>query len=347
MQPDWQQFLEQRGAVIGEGVVQHFGQPEKERAAALQGTIICDLSHNGVMLASGDDAQAFLHGQLTNDIVALVDDSAQRNGYCTPKGRFLATFLVWKAKQGIMLQLPQALLAPIQKRLSMYVLRAKAKLEDVSDKWVRIGVAGQGAQALVTSVLGGVPEHDMKTLHVEQTRIIRLAEARYEIVCAPDGAQAVWSALAQQATQAGAAVWDWLDIRAGVVTVLPATQESFVPQMANYELIGGVSFKKGCYPGQEIVARTQYRGILKKRATLAHIDIADAPQPGDKVYSEVFGDQAAGEVANVAASPEGGYDLLAVAQIEGIESGKLHLKSLNGPLLTLRTLPYSIAVVQR
>jgi hypothetical protein len=347
MQPDWQQFLEQRGAAIGEGVVQHFGEPEKERAAAMQGTVVCDLSHYGLILASGDDAQAFLHGQLTNDIVALGEDGAQRNGYCSPKGRFLATFLIWKATQGIMLQLPRTLLAPIRKRLSMYVLRSKVKLEDVSGQWACIGVAGQGAQALVTNVLGGAPEQDMKTLHTGRGRVIRLAAARYEIVCSPEHAQAVWGGLAQQATQAGAPVWDWFDIRAGVVTVLPATQESFVPQMANYELIGGVSFKKGCYPGQEIVARTQYRGILKKRTTLAHTGIADAPQPGDKVYSEAFGDQAAGEVANVAASPEGGYDLLAVAQIESIEGGTLHLKAPDGPVLSLQALPYSIAVTQR
>ena len=346
MHTGWQNFLAQQGGIIADDRIAHFGDARRELVAARDATVICDLSHHGLILASGEDAQALLHGQFTNDVTALGDDSAQRNGYCSPKGRLLATFLMWKAKQGFMLQLPRALVAPMQKRLSMFVLRSKVKLEDVSDQWIRIGLAGRAAPAMVQDLFGAVPPQDMKTLHADPGRVIRLSGTRFELICDPENAQRIWAALskeaAENAVKAGSAVWDWLEIRDGIPTVLPATQEAFVPQMANFELVGGVNFKKGCYPGQEIVARTQYRGILKRRMALAHLDTAETPQPGESVYSAQFGDQAAGQIANAAPSPEGGFDVLVVAQIEGLQGAALHRKNLDGPALQLLPLPYPI-----
>jgi folate-binding protein YgfZ len=133
--------------------------------------------------------------------------------------------------------------------------------------------------------------------------------------------------------------WEWSLIQAGVPVVVAATQEAFVPQMANFDLVGGVSFKKGCYPGQEIVARTQYRGILKRRMALAHVAGGERPQPGQAVYSKEFGDQAAGTIVNAAPSPTGGFDALVVAQIESLGNGELHLKSLDGPAMEVRKVP--------
>jgi tRNA-modifying protein YgfZ len=344
MQNDWQDFLVQQGGIVADGRIAHFGDARRELLAARDATVVCDLSHRGLILASGEDAQVFLHGQFTNDVAALGDDSAQLNGYCSPKGRLLATFLMWKGKQGFMLQLPRALVAPIQKRLSMFVLRSKVKLEDVSDQWMRIGVAGRAAQAKVQELFGAIPPQGMKTLHTDLGRAIRLSGTRFELICSPGNAQRIWTALsketAENAVKAGCAAWDWLEIRDGIPTVLPATQEAFVPQMANFELVGGVSFKKGCYPGQEIVARTQYRGILKRRMALAHVDTLETPQPGESVYSAQFGDQAAGQIANAAPSPEGGFDLLVVAQIEGIQGAALHWKRPDGSALQLLPLPY-------
>ena len=346
MNQNWQIFLEQRGAVLVDGGVAHFGNPEAELAAAHAtthgSTLLCDLSHQGLLLAAGDDAQTFLHGQLTNDVAALTDDNVQRNGYCSPKGRLLATFLMWKAKQGYLLQLPPALLAPIQKRLAMFVLRAKVKFEDVSDQWVTIGVAGPNAEAGIHKYFGQAPAQPMSTWHGDAVRVMRLEGKRFQIIGAPEKMPALWDALSESCVKVGSALWGWLDIQAGIAQVLPATQEAFVPQMANYELTGGVSFKKGCYPGQEIVARTQYRGILKRRMALAHLDGVALPQPGDKDYSAQFADQAAGEIANAAASPEGGFDLLVVAQIESIQGGELHWKTPDGPVLKLLPLPYSM-----
>ena len=340
MLPDWQHFLASQGAHIAAGSVTSFGEAAAESAAARDGTVLCDLSHLGLILASGADAPAFLQGQFTNDVAALPDDGVQRNGWCSPKGRLLATFLLWKARQGYLLQMPQALVAPVLKRLSMFVLRSKVTLADASGDWVRMGLAGARAEALAGEICGAALPAPMASWHGDGMRVIRLDAARFEVVAAPAAAQALWKTLAPHSTRAGAAVWDWLDIRAGIPTVLPATQDAFVPQMANFELIGGVSFKKGCYPGQEIVARTQYRGILKRRMGQAHGDAA--AQPGDKVYSAAFGDQAVGEIANAAAAPEGGFDMLVVAQIESMTGGALRLGAPDGPPLAVTALPFPL-----
>jgi len=346
MHPDWQDFLKQQGAAITAGAVTGFGNAAAERAALQAGTVLCDLSHEGLILASGDDAAAFLHGQFTNDVQGLSEGDAQLNGYCAPKGRLLATFVLWHAKQGYLMQLPRELVEPVRKRLSMFVLRSKVKLEDVSDQWVRLGVAGPDAESLLRGHFGGVPERDMSTWHGGEAgkgvRIIRLSAQRFQLIGGPEAMQSAWNALAANGTKAGRSAWDWLGIHAGVPTVVPATQEAFVPQMVNFELIGGVSFRKGCYPGQEIVARTQYRGILKRRMALAHLEGGEAPLPGDAVYSAEFGDQAAGHIVNAAAAPAGGFDLLVVAQIDSLRGGKLTWKALDGPALDLRSLPYAV-----
>ncbi len=184
----------------------------------------------------------------------------------------------------------------------------------------------------------------MSTLHTETDSIFKLSDTRFIVVASPDAAITVWNQLASKAVKAGASLWDWLSIQQGIITVLPETQDAFVPQMANFELIGGVSFKKGCYPGQEIVARTQYRGILKRRMVLAHVVVAPAPKPGDKLFSEAFGDQAAGEIANVSPAPEGGFDLLVVAQTAAIKDKGLKYAALDGPTVTIKPLPYELPI---
>ena len=171
---------------------------------------------------------------------------------------------------------------------------------------------------------------------------MRLSANRFEIVAGVDIALAWWRELSRQAIRVGAPVWDGLNIRDGILTVLPGTQDLFVPQMANFELIGGVSFKKGCFPGQEIVARTQYRGILKRRMARVHAATAQVPNPGDPVYSPEFAVQAAGTIANAASAAGGGFDALVVAQIEALKGGSLALGSLDGPKLTVVPLPYGV-----
>jgi folate-binding protein YgfZ len=259
-----------------------------------------------VLRVSGDDATDFLHNQFTNDVKALAAGAAQWNGWCTPKGRLLATFVLARDAGGYLIVLPAAFAEAIAKRLRLFVLRSKVRIEDVSAATPRFGLWD-----------GTLPEG-----------AFRLGESRAVVLGAtPEGRPATLDD------------WALSLIRDGVVQVVPGTQEEFVPQMANFDLVGGVSFRKGCYPGQEIVARTQYRGILKKRAVRVHSDAALSP--GDSVYSDAFGDQAAGTVANVAPSPDGGCEALVVAQLEAIAKADLRHGSLAGPRLAIQPLPYS------
>ncbi len=290
--------------------------------AARDGTIVADLSHNALIEVSGDDATAFLHAQFTNDVQALPQGAAQWNGWCSAKGRLLATFLLVKRAQGYLLLLPMEIAAPIAKRLGMFVLRSKVKIADASDRYARFGIAGKEAAVLAA----GIPD------------AIALGNDRFLAIVPADTAAATLDRLAASATRVGRDAWEWTSIHAGIPTIVAATQEAFVPQMANFDLVGGVSFRKGCYPGQEIVARTQYRGILKRRMALAHVP-GDPPAPGQKVYSSAFGDQAAGEVVNAAPAPDGGADLLVVAQIESLRRGDLRLGSPDGTPIDIRRHP--------
>lgn len=333
---DWRTFLAGRGARLDDAGVAAFGEAHAEAVAARDATIVADLSHNALLAVSGDDAAAFLHGQLTNDVQALRAGGAQWNGWCSAKGRLLATFLLLRRANDFLLLLPAEIAPGIAKRLKMYVLRSKVRIEEAPLE--RIGLSGAGAGELLATEFGAMPP-PMGSVEKDGVLCVALDPARF-VVLAPTGrATALWDAFAQRATPVGRDAWEWTSIRAGIPTVVAKTQEEFVPQMANFELIGGVSFKKGCYTGQEIVARTQYRGILKKRMTLAHVDGA-RPAPGDTVHTPAFGEQAAGMVVSAAPSPDGGHDLLAVAQLEGIAAADLRVGSLAGERLQLLPLPY-------
>jgi tRNA-modifying protein YgfZ len=345
MNPHWQNHLETSGARFADGRVADFGNAGSERAALNGHAILCDLSHEGLIQAAGEEAASFLHNQLSNDVLALQEGDAQRTSWCSPKGRMLVTPLLWREDQNTYcLQLPRALQAAIQKRLQMFVLRAKVKLADTSDDSVRIGVGssdGIAAKSFIHAVFGVIPEL-MKSIRHPLGRAIAVSPTRFVIVTSAEHARTIWQQRAPSIGVAGAEAWDLLAIRDGVINVLPETQDQFVPQMANLELIGGVSFKKGCYPGQEIVARTQYRGILKRRTIRAHIDGTTRPALGESVYAAEFGEQAAGHIANVAATPDGGFEALVVAQVDSIKADSLRLA--DGTALNILPLPYSLGL---
>ena len=300
--------------------------------------LVADLSHNALLAVTGDDAAAFLHAQFTNDVQALEPGAAQWNGWCSAKGRLLATFLLLRRADGFVLMLPAEIAAPIAKRLSMFVLRSKVKIADASELHARIGIAGPGAAGLVAKHWGAVPA-PMRSVEKDGAVAIALDAERFVALVPAATAPAFLAALPAGWESAGADAWELESIRSGVATIVAATQDAFVPQMANFELVGGVSFKKGCYPGQEIVARTQYRGILKKRMALAHIAGTDRPRPGQSVYSSAFGEQSAGTIVNAAPAPGGGFDALVVAQLEGFARGDLRWNSPEGPPLVIRGQP--------
>ncbi len=336
----WKNFLQSHDALIEGSAVLHYGDPAGERAAAMNGTIVADLSQLGVIAFRGEETATFLQGQLTNDVRALHADSAQWSGYCSPKGRLLGNFLMWRQGDDYCLQLSGDILPGVQKRLSMFILRAKVQARDASDESVRLVVAGKQALAAVTAAMGAAPEAAMHSVAGEAGQVIRVGQDKFVLSISPEHATAVWQTLCRSATPVGAPVWDWLRLNAGVPMIVAATQEQFVPQMVNLEVIGGVSFQKGCYPGQEIVARSQYLGKLKRRMFLAHVDAEAAP--GDSLYSADIEGQATGTVVNAAPAPAGGFDVLAVAQVESAHTQTLHLKAADGAALSLKPLPYAL-----
>lgn len=336
----WKTFLQSQGAVIDHATVLHYGDAATERAAAASGTIVADLSQLGVIAFRGEETATFLQGQLTNDVRSLPADAAQWNGYCSPKGRLLGNFLLWRQGEDHCLQLSGDILPSVLKRLSMFILRAKVQGRDASDEYVRLVIGGKQAQAAVSAAMGVMPDAAMRSAIGEAGQVIRMGDDKFVLAIIPERAATVWQTLRQTATPVGAPVWDWLRLNAGIPMIVAATQEQFVPQMVNLEVIGGVSFQKGCYPGQEIVARSQYLGKLKRRMFLAHVDAEAAP--GDSLYSADIEGQATGTVVNAAPAPAGGFDVLAVAQVESAKSHTLHLKAADGAALQLKSLPYAL-----
>jgi folate-binding protein YgfZ len=314
--------------------------PRADLMRALAGPTWAALDELGVIAVTGADAAPFLQAQLTNDSAGLDAARVQLNGYCTAKGRLIAVFDQWCDGDAICLQLPREILAPVIRRLSMFVLRAKARLDDASTQWTTIGVVGPGAAALLRDAFGAAPDVGQAVV-AEGVRINRLADGaqareRFVLRCHAAQTDSVRARLgAAQLVAAG--VWWWSQIDAAHPTVVAATQEAFVPQMINLEVLGGVNFKKGCYPGQEVVARSQYLGKLRRRMSLAHVDADHVVAGGDVWF--VGQDDPAGKIVLAAAAPAGGMDLLIECPVDRIDSQSMHI---GGAPLTLRPLPYTL-----
>lgn len=346
MNQEWQNFLIRQCAQLQENVVKDFGNLQAELLAARDSTIMCDLGQFGVIRVAGEESQKFLQNLLSNDISAVNEKTAQLSSFNSAKGRMLATFLVWQQGSDYLLQQPRSLTAPIQKKLSMFILRAKVKVSDASDEVVSLGIAGSEAAELIRQHFNLTLEQDNAVGQHNETTVIRISGQRYQLNTTPQQAITIWSNLASSVRAAGSGCWDWLNIRSGIPVVTPPTQEQFVLQMANLDLLNGVSFKKGCYPGQEIVARTHYLGKQKRRMFLAHIESDIAPEAGNEIFSEDMPQQPCGMVINASAAPGGGFDLLAVMQISSHDTQKIHLQSAQGIELLFLPLPYSIPVAE-
>ena len=295
---------------------------------------VCRLADRGVIRASGADAASFLQGQLTNDVAGLDNGIACLAGFCSAKGRLQASFVVWRpAADEFLLACPREILAPTLKRLSMFVLRAKCKLSDASDELALFGVAGPA----VAEMLDGAGQWQVRARGT--TTLIRLpdaADVQRAWLVVPGSAEADVPAAESMSPD----TWRWLEVESGIVTIEAATVDRFVPQMVNFELVGGVDFKKGCYPGQEVVARSQYRGTTKRRTLLFDCDVL--PSPGQDVYASGAGGEPAGTVANAAPHPlRGGGSALVEVRL-AVAGDELRLAAADGPLLTRRELPYPV-----
>ena len=344
MNEAWKSFIQNQGAVLEGERVRHFGDAARERRAAAGGNVLVDLSDGALIRAQGDDALTFLNGQLSNDVRQLDAAHSQLASWCSPKGRMMVIFRLFRRGNDILLQLPAALRESTLKRLRMFVLRAKVALEGMDAELTSLGLSGPDAAQMLRDAAGFAPGGANGCETRGELTILSLPGPlpRFQIVAPADAAMQLWGDLKAKATPSGPPVWAWLDIMAGIPSVLPETHEAFVPQMANLEAVGGVNFKKGCYPGQEIVARMQYLGKLKQRMYRAHVNDDVAPRPGDAIHAPDFPGQAAGTVVDAQPSPEGGYDMLAVIQISSAAAGELHWTNATGPKLTLQPLPYSL-----
>ncbi|MET0518131.1 MAG: folate-binding protein [Burkholderiaceae bacterium] len=297
----------------------------------------------GVISAQGEDAAKFLHGQLTQDTALQTPAQARLAGYCSAKGRLLATMLAFKNSDAdLLLAIPAELLAATAKRLSMFVLRAKCKLQDASAAWSVWGLAGAEASAWLGAE---APAAVWGVGRIGQALIARLPDGgsadapvpRYALLQPADADAPALPTLAAED-------WQWLEVQAGLAWVRGATVEQFVPQMINLELLGGVNFQKGCYPGQEVVARSQYRGTVKRRTMLFSAPAASA-KIGQEIFHSADPEQPAGLVA-AAAGREGQALLLAEVKLAALEGGSLHLGSAEGPALRQQPLPYVVGEPQ-
>jgi folate-binding protein YgfZ len=322
-----------------------------ERAAADLGAAqaaagIAAASGYALLEVTGADAESFLHAQLSSDVRALAPGRAQLSTYNSPKGRVLATLLLWRHAAGFLLQVPADVAPGLSKRLAMYVLRSKVRLALVDERFLGIALSGpRSASMLAQAGLSAPGPFEVRgdpDREAGATLVLALPGERFQLLCTEAAsAFACWERLCALGAQpVGPVPWRWSTVRSGIADVVPPTQDRYVPQMLNYDLLGAVSFNKGCYPGQEIVARTQYRGGTKRRTLLFHADTAHMPLPAQSVRAR--GGDAVGDVLAAAPAPGGGYDLLGCVHLDLAAAKELVLDTDANAVLQRLALPYPV-----
>ncbi|MGE1153704.1 YgfZ/GcvT domain-containing protein [Pseudomonas kitaguniensis] len=298
----------------------------------------CALSHEGVLAVRGADAAKFLQGQLTCNLNYLSDTQASLGARCTQKGRMQSSFRILLQGDGVLLAMATELLEPQLADLKKYAVFSKSRLTDESAAWVRFGLS-QADHALASLGLD-LPAETDSVVRTETFIALRVSPGRAELWVPVEQVEAVRNSLATQLQHADLNDWLLGQIRAGIGQVMPQTRELFIPQMLNLQAVGGVSFKKGCYTGQEIVARMQYLGKLKRRLYRLSVNAAELPEPGTALFSPSH-NSSIGEVV-IAAKADQSIELLAVLQAEAADSGEVCVGSLEGPGVQLLDLPYSL-----
>ncbi len=317
-----------------------FSDPAATTATALDG--VAALPGLGVIRALGEQAAQFLQGQLTQDVVQMSVGSSRLAAFCNAKGRMLASFRVYKRSADELLLVTSAETLPATlKRLTMFVMRAKLKLSDASGDFIVYGAIGGAAasasQNASESIASGAGVPSADGLNDAKTWVVTLppADGAPRVLClVPTGAAAPAGPALSEAD------WRWAEVRAGVARITPPVVEAFVPQMLNYESVDGVNFKKGCYPGQEVIARSQFRGAIKRRAFVAQVD--GPAEAGQEVFAASDPDQPVGLIAQAAAAPGGGTALIVSLQLAASQATDLRVGATGGPALTDLHLPYPL-----
>jgi tRNA-modifying protein YgfZ len=300
-----------------------------------------------VIRAHGADAGRFLQGQLTQDVLLMKPAQARLAAWCSANGRMLATLIVFKAANDeFLLMLSRDLLAATLKRLKMFVLRAQCELTEVSDQYALEGLLGTFAQEATQPTSSVAPSAVLTSACSANSSEMRVSlptgwlQGRAVPRALRIRPQALATSSVANADAAQIAAWNAMEITSGVARLSAAVSEAFVPQMLNYESVGGVNFKKGCYPGQEVVARSQFRGTLKRRGYI--VTSPDALHAGQEVFDSRQSEQPCGQVAQAAAHPAGGFIAIVSMQVAAQDSPALHVGSPDGALLQLQALPYAL-----
>jgi hypothetical protein len=276
-------------------------------------TYLVDLRHQGLLSIEGPDAAKFLQGQVTCDVRELAEKVTRLGAQCTLKGRMLLSFRALQLEsEQILLRMHAGLAEKALSSFGKYIVFSKAKLHDRSDNYRHIGLYGPAAETLLIQVLGAAPTERDEWCQSESAVVIKLEEQRYECWLLPDQAERIWLALMPTCALAGENLWTLLDIRAGMGEVRPETSEFFTPQALNYQLVNGINFRKGCYTGQEIVARLHYRGTLKRhmyRFVTRSDSKTQLPLPGSAVLTAE--QRNIGEIVLSAQTNSGAIEILA------------------------------------
>ena len=363
MNPDWKAFLKENGAEfiassdanINESAeakesglqdqLASFGNPENEMQISSQDLLLCNPSERGLIKVNGADAESFLQNQFTNDIRNVTELNHQASAWCSPKGRIIANFRIFKRNDDYYLALSSDLIEHVMKKLRMFVMMSKVVIEDVSDSIMHFSFAGKNADGLMQDMLGVEIASETETIQHKDITLLRSEmlgqdnASRFDIFVEDiELAKTLWTQCKQVATPVSGAGIRYLDIIAGNPEITAASSEVWIPQMVNYIHLNGVDFKKGCYPGQEVVARLNYLGKTKRRMYRLQVDTNQLPLVGAVIKSDK--DAEAGKVLNAIVNADGKVDALAILKIADA-ANPLTLAA-NDATVTLLDLPYSV-----
>jgi folate-binding protein YgfZ len=318
MKTSWKEFLIDNGAEFESDKLISFGNPDRERRIPPQGSVLSDLSDRGIIEVHGKDAKEFLQNQFTNDITRVTENTHQLSAWCNPKGRVIANFRIFKRNNNYYLTVSADLVELIVKKLRMYVMRSEVTIEDISNSLMHFGYAGEYAKQDLQTILGEnkVPENANQTLQQGTLSILCLPGTvpRFEIFGELVDTKNLWERCNVRAAPVSSNGWDYLNIVAGLPVVSKASSAAWVPQMLNLQVIDGLDFQKGCYPGQEIVARLKYLGTNKRRMYRIEIKNSELPEIGRKIYAD--GESSyVGKILTTVINPANNAEALAVLKI--------------------------------
>lgn len=341
MKEAWKAFLIDHGAEFEDAELVSFGNANRERRIAPQGAVLSNLADRGLLEVTGEDAVSFLQNQLTNDITKIDETVHQLTAWCNPKGRVIVNFRAFMRDGKIFLILSKDLVETVITKLSRYIMMSKVTITDATDTLVHFGYAGEHAERDLRQILDKVPTGERETLNTGNLTILRLPgnTPRFEVYGDIKEASDLWSKCNVRAAPVSSQAWDFMNIRAGRPVVTLASSEAWIPQMLNFTYIDGVDFKKGCYPGQEVVARLNYLGKTKRRMYLMEIQTDKVPETNASIVNAEGTE--VGQILNAVINPDDIVECLAIMKIAATEA-EMFLETANGPTVRALELPYSV-----